>query len=730
MHRMPDYQDNHIVFIMVKTISSFILGLTVALGVGTAFAQFPVTSVYEGGTGTSTAPSTGEVLVGQSDGTYAPQATSTLGISGGGGSGTVTSVAASVPSGWTIAGSPITTSGTLAFDYDTGFAAVRTASTTNWNNFYNTPSTRITAGTGLSWAANTLNAEVQTSDLHNAVTITGEDFLSLATQQITANAINPDNLAAADFGDFTCNGTTCSLDATYLTDMNWGDAVDADIIPDVDSTRDIGTSTVRFAEGHFDTVHTFDWRANDSELYMTQAGGEYLLYLLGTGNAVNYFQMDNASTGFDPILNVVGTDTDINLNLKPKGTGELQRNGQHVIDESMLSTGLTYSGGSVTVDLGTSIDTSEITNGTIINEDISASAAIDYSKLTLTNQILEADLKAVDTPVDEECLTYESTTGDFEWQTCATGGGDAWSDPVDADIVPDADGTRDVGSSVNRFAEGHFDAVHSQNWVSNDNEAVFKDVNNLSITTYSSYVGAVNSIWFQNATTTNPVFIGALGSDTNIGLDLVPKGSGEAQVNGQEIIDESMLGTGLTYSAGTVSVDLGTAIELGGSEVTGTLDISDHTNLVGGTGITLTGDTLSADLGTSISSAEIEADTITHANIADSDQATTICLSRIENPTAADDFESIWANKTTNDFLLTGIWAESDQTVNFDLQVDDGTPADVNGTDISPAAGEAEDTSLSGDTTLAAGEELDLVITSVANTPTWVSICWTGNWVD
>jgi len=42
----------------------------------------------------------------------------------------------------------------------------------------------------------------------------------------------------------------------------------------------------------------------------------------------------------------------------------------------------------------------------------------------------------------------------------ATGsGGISWSTAVDADIVPDADGTRDLGSSVNRFAEVHADAV-------------------------------------------------------------------------------------------------------------------------------------------------------------------------------------------------------------------------------------------------------------------------------
>lgn len=105
--------------------------------------------------------------------------------------GTVTSVALSVPTGLSISGTPITTSGTLALTYDTGYAAVLTASTTNWNGFYDTPSTRITAGTGLSWSTNTLNAEVQTSDLHSAVTLAGAlDYLTLSGQEITRGAID------------------------------------------------------------------------------------------------------------------------------------------------------------------------------------------------------------------------------------------------------------------------------------------------------------------------------------------------------------------------------------------------------------------------------------------------------------------------------------------------------------------------------------------------------------
>lgn len=54
-----------------------------------------------------------------------------------GGSGTVTSVALSVPTGLTVSGSPITTSGTLALSLTSGYNIPLTASTTNWNTAYN-----------------------------------------------------------------------------------------------------------------------------------------------------------------------------------------------------------------------------------------------------------------------------------------------------------------------------------------------------------------------------------------------------------------------------------------------------------------------------------------------------------------------------------------------------------------------------------------------------------------
>jgi hypothetical protein len=55
---------------------------------------------------------------------------------GGGGSGTVTSVSLTVPTGLSISGSPITTSGTLAISLSAGYSIPTTTKQTNWDTAY------------------------------------------------------------------------------------------------------------------------------------------------------------------------------------------------------------------------------------------------------------------------------------------------------------------------------------------------------------------------------------------------------------------------------------------------------------------------------------------------------------------------------------------------------------------------------------------------------------------
>lgn len=71
-----------------------------------------------------------------------------------------------------------TSSDTITFTptVTSGYSIPLTASTTNWESFYQTPSTRITAGTGLSWSTNTLN-----SDVVNNWTLSGSNLYASST---------------------------------------------------------------------------------------------------------------------------------------------------------------------------------------------------------------------------------------------------------------------------------------------------------------------------------------------------------------------------------------------------------------------------------------------------------------------------------------------------------------------------------------------------------------------
>lgn len=143
-------------------------------------------------------------------------------------------------------------------------------------------------------------------------------------------------------------------------------------------------------------------------------------------------------------------------------------------------------------------------------------------------------------------------------------------------------------------------------------------------------------------------------------------------------------------------------ITLSGQDlVRGTVDISDDTNLAAGRSLTMSGDSVEGD-------AELYTDTK---------------CAYWTSPADTDDFKSIWMSSGFAS-TITKVWCESDQTVNLDLQIDDGSPADVMGTDLACASTPVSDnTSLTG--SMADGDRLDVAVTSVSGTPTWASVCWT-----
>ena len=130
--------------------------------------------------------------------------------------GTVTSVSASVPTGFSISGSPITTSGTLAITFATGYSLPTTMKQSNWDSAYsftsvfpsqtgNSGKYLTTDGTNLSWG--TVTAGVSSFNTRTgAVTLSSSDVTGALGYTPVTNART-----------LTINGTAYDLSA----DRSW-----------------------------------------------------------------------------------------------------------------------------------------------------------------------------------------------------------------------------------------------------------------------------------------------------------------------------------------------------------------------------------------------------------------------------------------------------------------------------------------------------------------------------
>ncbi len=160
-------------------------------------------------------------LVGQADKILSNDGTNLKWIvnsGGGGGSGTVTSVGLSAPTGLTVSGSPVTTSGTLALTFTAGYSIPTTSSQTNWDTAYGWGNH---ASAGYAVAANNLSDLTSASTartnlgLGTAATMTGPSGTIVGTtdtQTVTNKRINPRVVAAsATSGSLTPNGDTTDL---------------------------------------------------------------------------------------------------------------------------------------------------------------------------------------------------------------------------------------------------------------------------------------------------------------------------------------------------------------------------------------------------------------------------------------------------------------------------------------------------------------------------------------
>lgn len=125
----------------MKSLTKILISLALFLPSSMAFASTFQTN--QGGTGTSTVPTIGQVLVGLSDGSYAPVATSSLGISGSGGTNYFTNSGATttLTTGSVLLAKTIVATSSVTAPYFVGTSSTQSSS-------FGTGGAQVTVGQG------------------------------------------------------------------------------------------------------------------------------------------------------------------------------------------------------------------------------------------------------------------------------------------------------------------------------------------------------------------------------------------------------------------------------------------------------------------------------------------------------------------------------------------------------------------------------------------------------
>lgn len=183
-------------------------------------------AVADGGTGSSTAAGARVNLLPS----YSGNGSKVLSLNAGAtdvewttnGSGTVTSVAATVPTGLSVSGSPITSSGTLAITYASGYAIPTTAKQGEWDTAY---------GWGDHSAAGYLTSETYTGTVTSVAATVPTGFA------ITGSPVTTSGTLAIAFDTGYSLPTTASQ-GNWDTAYGWGDHASAEyLLP-----SDVGTN--------------------------------------------------------------------------------------------------------------------------------------------------------------------------------------------------------------------------------------------------------------------------------------------------------------------------------------------------------------------------------------------------------------------------------------------------------------------------------------------------------
>jgi hypothetical protein len=304
-------------------------------------------SALSGGTGVSYNSSTGVITNSSPDQTVVLNAGTNISVTGtypnftisasGGGSGTVTSVGFSAPTGMKVTNSPITGSGTIALSMDTGYALPTSASQTNWDTAYTNRITSLTT-TGSSGSAtlvsNTLNIPTYTlaglggqASSTNLTSLSGLTYVSASFVKMTASgtfSLDTSTYLTANqtitlSGDVTGSGST-AITTTLATVGATKGGTGQTTYTLGDTLYSSASNTLSKLSGNTTTTRKFLRQTGTGTVSAAPAWDTVTASDVGLGNVSNTAQVTSV-TGTSPVSSSGGTTPAISL---ASGYGDTQ----------------------------------------------------------------------------------------------------------------------------------------------------------------------------------------------------------------------------------------------------------------------------------------------------------------------------------------------------------------------------------------------------------------------
>ena len=344
-------------------------------------------------------------------------------------------------------------------------------------------------------------------------------------------------------------------------------------------------------------TNSFNIAFDDAHGINDDSGNEFIIFQK-TATAVNQLDITNAATGNPPEVSATGSDSNISLKITPKGTGQVVLDGNVGIESGLIDLKNSGSVSSIrfycessnahyaAINAPAHSDFSG--NVTLTLPATTSSLVGDTATQTLTNKTLTSPVLNTGVSgtavLDEDNLASDSATQLATQQSIK-----AYVDSSMTSAVTASSTTTLTNKTLTapKFADAGFIAD------ANGNEQVV----------FQTTSSAVNALEVTNSATGNAIVVGAFGSDSNVDIDITPKGTGEVNIAAGNL---NYAGTAITTtgaeinlidgdtSRGTTAVASGDGIlinDAGTMRMTNVDTVSTYfaSHSVGGTNIVTTG---------------------------------------------------------------------------------------------------------------------------------------------